>query len=184
MEVRAEQASTAPVMSAAEISGDTNTYAAPPMMTATRQAARAPENFAELLAVWKKSFVRDARASYRNVHRQMRSFEMRYWNPTMRGLRRELRQTETRIVRFLSDPRWGRSWDTVTGATKRHWSAAKAAALSGLDRLSNAENERAAAAGTVRRRTIQGNAVNLVRRWLREPIAADRKAHRGRRRTA
>ena len=93
----------------------------------SRPAPRAPENFRELLAFWGATFSRDARASYLALQRQLHAWRMTYWNPAMRGLRREARQVETRIVRFLSDPQriqnWKQRWNQLDASVQRSWRA-------------------------------------------------------------
>jgi general secretion pathway protein A len=150
-------------------------------MRSAPRARRAPENFRELLAFWGASFARDARASYRGLRGLMHSLRMRYWNPTVRGVRRETRYLETRIVRFLSDPRWAKRWDTLGEAVQHRWHAAKSAASPHVERILGAQHQSAEMDGrSARSRTMRARAASSVRRWLREPMSSEQKPSRHR----
>ena len=124
---------------------------------------------ANTLRLWSQSFAADARATWRQLRRALRSFEIHKWNPFVRHLERELHQLHVRARQFVADPRWKH-----LSATHNAWNGLKAgmphwlAEPLGIRRQS--PQARAQNADASRRR-----AVMYLRRWLHQPLSTQRK---------
>ncbi len=129
-----------------------------------------------VLRLWSKSFVSDARATTRQIHRAIRSFEINQWNPFVRHLRQELHQLYIGAARLALDPRWKQLQTRAASASQVSWQQFKSAMPSWLAetlglRQPKPQNRAQGAASRANRR----RAVMYLRRWLNESPSSQRK---------
>jgi hypothetical protein len=108
---------------------------------------RSPIDF---LRLWGRSFAADARST---SHQFRRAMHIRWWQPLVRDLRRELDQLRIRASRISAIPPW----------LSQHFETDQTEA-----------RKRAASSRANRRRTMLS-----LRRWLHEPLTNQRKGSRG-----
>jgi general secretion pathway protein A len=135
-------------------------------------------SFTDTLRAWRRSFAADARATWRQLRRAIQKFEVRYWNPFVRDVQRELGQLRIRAVRLASDPRWKQMEARAVSASRNAYDRLRAALPPwlaeplGISQKQNSHirGQSAAASQASRRRTMM-----YLRRWLHEPLNSQRK---------
>jgi len=130
-----------------------------------------------VLLFWGRSFVSDARATSRQLHRAIRSFGINPWNPLVRHLRHELQQLRIFAARLASDPRWKQLQTRAAATSQAFWRSFKSAMPPWLaERLDihqpKPHNSAQSAASS---RADRRRAMMYLRRWLHEPLSTQRK---------
>jgi type II secretory pathway predicted ATPase ExeA len=136
-----------------------------------RPLRRSRLSLVALLRLWGTSFVDDARTTSRQFRRVMHSFEIRWWKPVVRDLRRTLHQLRIHASRVASDPR-------AVSTSQACWRVFKSSMPPWLSQQLNTHQtetrSHVASSRAARRRTI-----GSLRRWLHEPLTNQRKRARG-----
>src|SRR5579859_6817021 len=136
---------------------------------------RVPHHFARM---WYRSFVADARSSWRKVRRSLCSFEAQSWNPFIRWLRNELHQANLRFSRFLTHSRWTHLCAQVVSWSQSAWRQLFAALPPDLARFFGVTSPTPAKRAPHFSRPGRSRAIVSLRRWLHEPLSTQRRSSR------
>jgi general secretion pathway protein A len=156
-----------------------------PQVGAVRTTPTAPSGHSLLhfLRLCGGSFVSDARATYRQLGRAVRSLEVHQLRPFARHLVRELHQLRTAAISLASDPRWKQLQTRAASTSEASWRKFKSAMPPWLGKSlgirQRQANKRTQSAGSSR--ASRQRAVLYLRRWLHEPLNTQRKRSAARR---
>jgi general secretion pathway protein A len=138
--------------------------------TQVPQSRPARPNF---LRVWGRSFIRDVRATSRQVRRATHSFEIHRWKPLVRHLRHELRQVRSHASHFWSDPRWQQLQMRTATKSQATWRRLKSAMPRSLTQYLRTFQQKNREGTTSHARRTS------LRRWLHGPLISQRKRTQG-----
>jgi general secretion pathway protein A len=171
----------APVSVARQVLEPTPPPQAAPVQTQAVAARRPPTSTRpsspNVLRLWSRSFISDARATSRQLRRAIRSFEINQWEPFVRRLGRELHELRISAARFASDPRWKQLQTRAASTSHAFWQRFKSAMPPwlaeplGVHQPKTQNRAQSAAASHANRR----RAMIYLRRWLHEPLNSQRK---------
>jgi general secretion pathway protein A len=175
-----EESLTLPQSFSLEDAVEVDDAAGEPVAIESAVASRRP-SLRHLLHRWSRSFISDAQATSRQFRRAIHSFEVRRWNPFIRGLRHQLHRLPTRLSAIASHPGWKRFRSRAASASRTWSDSLKSAMPRWLAKPFGVQQQapRKRAQGNLQSRMNRRRAILSIRRWLREPLSTQQKRVKG-----